>query len=334
MKYNVLLVFICLIVASTGCQTVRTSPAVGTALRAQVQLPTTTQDELSRLPPVAAENSTSTLAVTAAGLVQPTSHYQLPDESSTEVDEDLTVWCQTKSDTCTLWTDICSDHCNFYTWKNAATTTGVFGVGAILAHTDADHAFRNAWQEDVRSNSWDNMSSVAHEFGEGKYVIAATVAAAGVGYLTSHTAAGETVGEWGYRSTRSLLVGFPTLLFLQRATGASRPLESSAESDWIPFHDENGVSGHAFVGAVPFICAARMTESRVASAALYACATFTGASRVNADAHYLSQVMLGWWLAHLACKSVDETENEKESQVQVMPISTPGGLGVGVQWQH
>ncbi len=296
-------------------------------------MPAVAQAELRRLPAIDGSSLALNDKQAGEGGVQPASHYQLPDNSLADLDVPTTVWRQTTSDAGSLWQDVCDDHANFYTWKNTGMTAGVFTIGALMAHSDADQEMRNAWQEDVRSDSWDNASNIAHEFGEGKYVVAASVTAAGVGYLLSNTATGETVGEWGNRSTRGLLVGFPSLLILQRATGAHRPEESSAESDWIPFSDENGVSGHAFVGAVPFICAAQMTENRYASAALYACASLTGASRINDDAHYLSQVMLGWWLAHLACKSVDETETE-ERAVQVIPVPTPSGIGIGVQWQH
>jgi hypothetical protein len=224
------------------------------------------------------------------------------------------------------------DHENFYTWKNTKTTTGMFAIAAILAHSDADREFRNAWQEDVRSNSWDNLSSIAHEWGDAKYLIAASCAAVGFEQLMSHTPTGDRVGEWGHRSARSLLVGFPPLLILQRVTGASRPLESSTGSIWVLFGDENGVSGHTFVGAVPFICAAQMTENRLAVVSLYTCSTLTGISRINQDAHYLSQVMLGWWLAHMACTSTDETQVSR--QIHFAPIPTAGGLGIGVHWQH
>ena len=40
------------------------------------------------------------------------------------------------------------------------------------------------------------------------------------------------------------------MLLMQRVTGASRAGESDSGSHWRPFHDSNGVSGHAFMGAV------------------------------------------------------------------------------------
>ena len=38
-------------------------------------------------------------------------------------------------------------------------------------------------------------------------------------------------------------------------------------------------------------------------------------TRINDNAHYLSQVWLGWWMAFLACESVNKTESQKGPMV-------------------
>jgi hypothetical protein len=324
MKYNALLVFGSLILSGTGCQFVR-GPMRATEAGSPTVLTSVQSVELLRLPPIAATVKRSRPAPATD---------QYPDRGTfANFDTPPSAWRTTRADTFSLWEDIRDDHENFYTWKNTKTTTGMFAIAAVLAHSDADREFRNAWQEDVRSNSWDDLSSIAHDWGDGRYLIAASCAAVGVGRLASHTRSGEMVEEWGQRSARSLLVGFPPLLLLQRITGASRPLESSTGSNWVLFGDENGVSGHTFVGAVPFICAAQMTDNRFAAISLYTCSTLTGVSRINHDAHYTSQVILGWWMAHMACKSTDETEDSRRIKIAPIPISG-GGLGIGIQWEH
>ena len=50
------------------------------------------------------------------------------------------------------------------------------------------------------------------------------------------------------------------------ATGASRPADGQG-SHWHMFNDNNGVSGHAFIGAIPFLAAAEMVERVRASPA-------------------------------------------------------------------
>jgi membrane-associated phospholipid phosphatase len=61
---------------------------------------------------------------------------------------------------------------------------------------------------------------------------------------------------------------------------------------------------------------------------LYLASTLTGLSRINDDAHYLSQAALGWSLAFLAAASVDQTEIAKRN---FSLVPTFGSRGVGLQ---
>ncbi len=135
------------------------------------------------------------------------------------------------------------------------------------------------------------------------------------------------IGEWGQRCLRATLVGVPPLLILQRGLGASRPDEN--DSHWRPFNDSNGVSGHNFMGAVPFIVAAKMTDKPYLKYPLYMASTLCGLSRINDDKHYFSQIVLGWWLAYLAADSVFKTEKEKEQKLTIAPMFLPGKGGGG-----
>jgi len=100
-------------------------------------------------------------------------------------------------------------------------------------------------------------------------------------------------------------------------------------SHWSPFEGDNGVSGHSFLGAVPFIVAAQMSSSLYSKIPLYLASTLVGLSRINDDLHYLSQVALGWSLAYLAAASVDQTELEKRN-LSIVPAFSPRGVGLQV----
>jgi len=224
---------------------------------------------------------------------------------------------------------VAQDHCNYYSPENVGCLAVGFGVGATLAHTDVDQELRDSYQQHARSASSDDLARAAKVFGEGEYLIAAAGAAWALGAVCDETAVGAATGDWGERSFRALLVGSPPLLLAQSATGGSRPAESSADSDWVPFHDDNGVSGHSFIGAVPFITAAQMSESPWLTTTLYAASAAPAWSRINDDMHYTSQAVLGWWMAYLACRSVDGTERQ-QCWYEPEPIVTADGtLGVG-----
>ncbi len=77
----------------------------------------------------------------------------------------------------------------------------------------------------------------------------------------------------------------------------------------IHFRDNNGISGHAFMGALPFITAAKMSDDLRVKLFFYAGSALTPLSRVNDNAHYPSQVALGWWMAYLAASAIDSTDN-------------------------
>jgi membrane-associated phospholipid phosphatase len=106
-------------------------------------------------------------------------------------------------------------------------------------------------------------------------------------------------------------------------------------SYWQPFRHANAVSGHAFMGAVPFITAAQMTDRPCVKGLLYALSGFTAWSRVNDDAHYLSQVLLGWYVAYLSVRAVSTTEAKSllPRGLTIFPVSESGSAGIGLYYQ-
>ena len=157
-------------------------------------------------------------------------------------------------------------------------------------------------------------------------------------WFPSHPALGRgftkvgVIGEWGSRSLRMFVVGAPPLYVMQQVTGSSRPGESSAGSHWHFLNDNNGVSGHAFIGAVPFLAAAEMVENPWAKGGLYACSTLCAFSRVDVNAHYPSEVFLGWYLAVASSIAVNRTEIRFAGiDMKVVPLPVSNGSGVALE---
>jgi hypothetical protein len=226
-----------------------------------------------------------------------------------------------------------NDYRNFYSKDSLVSAAGIFAAGGVMANTNIDQNVHDWYQEDVRSTLTDNVASVAKLFGEGYLILPALGITLAAGEMFDEHPRASVAGDWADQSLRAIAVGAPPLLATQLLTGASRPTESSAGSDWVPLHDSNGVSGHAFMGAVPFITAAKMTEDPLAKTGWYAASTMTGLSRINDDDHYTSQVILGWSLAYLACTAVSDTEQElKDFRFTTVPVAD--GVGVGVVFEH
>jgi hypothetical protein len=230
---------------------------------------------------------------------------------------------------------VLEDYRNFYSCESLTCITAAFGAGALLANTGFDTTMQNAWQEGVRPTDVGTFFSDCKVLGEGKYALPIFGAAALTGVVLEGQPAGDIVGEWGSRSLRIFVVGAPPLYVLQMATGASRPGESTAGSKWHFWNDNNGVSGHAFVGAVPFLAAAEMVENPLAKGTLYVCSTFVGFSRMTDNAHYPSQIFLGWYLAWASSMAVNRTETHfagMEVRVVPLPMADLGGMAVETKW--
>ncbi|MFC1524339.1 hypothetical protein ACFL6N_06070 [Thermodesulfobacteriota bacterium] len=228
-----------------------------------------------------------------------------------------------------LWADIVQDHRNYYSWRNLWSLGIAFGVGGAMAYSDIDEDVREWYQDDVRSSSTDDFAEIVKNFGEGEIMIPLTLLAAGAGYFIPEESRASPIGEWGLKTTRSYLVGVPSMLLMQRVTGASRPDESSSGSEWNFSKDNNGVSGHAFMGAVPFMTVAGMNDNLMVKILSYGASMLCAWSRINDDDHYVSQAALGWFMALQASDSVFQTDRDREKSYSFL-IVPMGADGVGI----
>jgi len=217
------------------------------------------------------------------------------------------------------------DYRCFYSGDTLKKMTLGIGLAGVLANTSVDGEIQGWVQGSLRDEDTDELSESVKPFGEGAITIPLYAGAALLGELTEGNQRGSFTGEWGRRSLRAVVVGAPLMLFLQKSIGASRPKED--DSRWRPFNDNNGVSGHSFMGAVPFVSAATMTENRYVKHSLYLGSMLCGFSRINDNCHYFSQAALGWWTAYLAASCAERRENG-EQKVLICPRPVAGGIAI------
>lgn len=194
---------------------------------------------------------------------------------------------------------------------------GVLAAG-LLANSSADREADEYYRDDLRSPLTDSISDVARLPGD---VLISVPLLFGAYILSGE---GE-VRSWASDTLRAFAVGAPAGLFLQYATGGSRPEEGGA--GWKPFRGNNGLSGHSFTGALPFITAAKRQDSIAVKSVLYGLSVLPGLSRVNDGKHYLSQAALGWYLAYLSAAAIDR--GGAAPPVSVAPL--PSGVGISVR---
>ncbi len=219
------------------------------------------------------------------------------------------------------------DYRSFYTEGRLLRLGLGLGLGAVAANTHIDQGFRDWYQDHVRSRSTDDIADAAKNLGEGKYLIPLSLLASGL------EAWDGPLGDWGTHTLRAYLTGGPALLLMQRATGGSRPGEREEASRWRPFKDSNGVSGHAFIGAVPFLTLARMQERPLVKWGAYLASAAAAWSRVNDDAHFLSQAGLGWYVAWESVDAVfDADKRPKAFSLAPLILGDGYGLAAHLSW--
>ncbi|MFC1492627.1 phosphatase PAP2 family protein [candidate division KSB1 bacterium] len=176
----------------------------------------------------------------------------------------------------------------------------MFLISGTIANTNIDCEFRDHYQENIRSQGSDDFSRISKPLGEGLYVFPVYPAVYYLGKLTEN----ENVIKWAEFSMMAAVISAPGILTSQLILGGARPTNGTGSKWWGNEHKFNGASGHTWVAAVPFITAAKMTENRVLKCLLFILSASTGLSRVNDDAHYLSQVILGYTWAYLGVSNV------------------------------
>lgn len=223
-----------------------------------------------------------------------------------------------------------SDQQNYYSAETLTLLGAGLVVGGTMANTSFDPNIHRHFQSSIRSANSDEWFESLHsskELGNGIYTLPVMAGAWGIGQLLPESRLAGSAGTWGERSLRGVIVGAPPLLLMQQLTGGSRPTETSEGSEWQPYRDNNGISGHAFMGSIPFITAAKMSKSKGLKAMYYGASALVPLSRVNDNAHYPSQVALGWWMAYLAASAVDSTDTPN-SRWKFYPYSAGEGSGM------
>jgi hypothetical protein len=206
-------------------------------------------------------------------------------------------------------------------------------VAAPLANTSADRSIRDWYQNKVRHHSADHYALSVKYFGEYAYALPVYFGAAfggkaleGIDSLFSDDGSfvsdvGLATNEWGKRCIRAMAVGTPMVGVFQVVLGSTRPRLGS--SYWNPFYSSHGVSGHAYIGSIPFLTAASMTDSPYLRVPLFLGSFLAGWSRIHTDDHYFSQVALGWWMGFIAVRSVNQTQ-EAEKPIEFIPGFSEG----------
>ncbi len=219
------------------------------------------------------------------------------------------------------------DYQNLFSYRSIGLLGVSLATAGALANTPADTRFTH-WNDQHINGALSNEAAKDFKFfGDGQYMIPLFVVTAFSGpFLEDSIPAFGPVGQWGNRSIQAMLATGPMTIFFNQALGSSRPVADEG-SKWRPFHDSHGVSGHAFMGAIPFLTAASMTDNYAAKTTLFLLSFGAGWSRIHDDQHYLSEVLMGWSLAWIGVDAVNRTKSGQNDFIitpAMLAGNTPG----------
>lgn len=215
-----------------------------------------------------------------------------------------------------------TDTNDFYKKENGEKFLYVFAIGGIMANSPLDQSIRDFYQNKIRNENTDYLSKTTKLFGEGDIMIPLMFALDGMGSILNN----NELKDIGRNTLRAYLVGAPSMLLMQKITGGSRPEEIKNPSRWKFFKDENGVSGHAFMGSIPFLVLAKSSENEYLSDFFKGISFCTAISRVNDDAHFPSQILLGWYMGNMAVESVYSSIDSKSTTTNDITLSLLGNI--------
>jgi hypothetical protein len=220
------------------------------------------------------------------------------------------------------------DYRTFYSRANCGLIVLGIGAAQVTMGTGADQGISNWYQDHVDGQDADEVAEVIKQAGTPEFVLPAYLLLGALSPLAEDVPVADVACDWGANCLRTALVGEIPMLLLQQLLGSSRPRDGDRRKvHWKPFQDNNGVSGHAFLGAIPALNAAYMADRWYWKSLFGVLSAGPAWAQLQHDAHTLSQVSLGWWLAWLSTRSVHRT-NAHPGIGQIAPFVHGDAVGL------
>jgi membrane-associated phospholipid phosphatase len=210
------------------------------------------------------------------------------------------------------------------------------GVAATCASiTLLDEPVRDFFQNKHDSKFLDGFERVGYHYGKPYSAVAIT----GGLYLTGIIFKSEWARETGLLLATSVTTSTIVQTFFKNALGRARPSVELGNYEADPFSSEPKFhslpSGHTTVAFTTSLILARQIKSLPVKILFYSLATCTAASRLYADAHWVSDVAFGgaiaWFCADVALKRLETNKFRllaRPSDFSVKLYPYPGGMSL------
>jgi hypothetical protein len=228
------------------------------------------------------------------------------------------------------WETIRGDYSQFYSARGlGGLAAGLVAAGAV-ANSDADQEAFDWYHGEVGTGA-DSFADGADRLGEPAVGLGGAALGVALLGLVPEGEGERPAAAWVRRTARAYVVGLPAMYYLQQLVGSGRPDEPEG-SQWQVFGETHGVSGHAFLAAVPLLTVVRTSDNRFVQGTALVASLATAWARVHQEEHYPSQAFLGWYLAWSATGAVARADAGRgEPSWALTPVAMPEGGGVVVR---
>jgi membrane-associated phospholipid phosphatase len=188
------------------------------------------------------------------------------------------------------------------------------------------------WTQKRRGETTDNISRLAKSFGEGQY----TVPALGLVYLYGYAVEDSKAEKTALLGVESFLISGAFTQVLKYSTHRYRPEDSDRHDRWDgpSFSNSNlsFASGEATVAfSVATVIASEYEDKAWVPPLAYGIATLTALARINDNAHWASDVLVGSAIGYSTAKMIVKL-HKKGSNFAVAPAAV--GLGQGLAMSY
>ena len=211
-----------------------------------------------------------------------------------------------------------------------------FGVVAGLAAAVSDNDVNiQRWVQRTRGKGSDTIARFAQPLGNGRYVFPSL----GLAYCY-----GRIFGD--EKLERASLLGIESALVSSAVTGGikylahkHRPLYLAAGEDDVPWsgpafdgEDLSFPSGHTTVSfAVATVMASEYRDHRIVPPVAYGLASLVAFSRVNDNAHWLSDVIVGAAIGHFTAEAIERVHGGNDNgRLSFAPVVDNRGAGLAL----
>lgn len=214
-------------------------------------------------------------------------------------------------------------------WRGSDWLRFAVVVGATYAISSEEEEVQ-VWMQSRRNDDTDMVAQYTRPLGSGRYVVPALCALYGYGHLSGSR-----------RARRTALLGLKSVIISGFFTGALKYLThkqrpSPAITDDIPWGGPGASqahlsfpSGHSACGfAVATIVASEYGDHALIPALAYCAASLAALSRVNDNAHWPSDVILGSAIGHYTARAVLSRHGGGREGLRILPFAVVDGAGL------